>query len=65
MNILNLKMQKLCKETVMHNMGSWDKLLKYDFEVLILKVFNEFSSSAKKLQKLKTLFCTAYICLLL
>jgi hypothetical protein len=40
-----------------HNMGkSSCKLLKYDVEVLILKAFNEFSSTAKILHKLNCFF---------
>ena len=46
-----------CNCHVLHNMAKFAcKLLKYDVEGLVIKVFNEFSSSAKKVNELRECF---------
>jgi hypothetical protein len=42
---------------ILHNAAKHGlKLLSFDVEMLVMKVFNEFSSSAKKIDELKDFF---------
>jgi hypothetical protein len=46
-----------CNMYILHNAAKHGlKLLSFDAEMLVIKVFNEFSSSAKKLDELKDFF---------
>jgi hypothetical protein len=46
-----------CNTRILHNAAKHGlKLLSFDVEMLVIKVFNEFSSSAKTLDELKVFF---------